>query len=269
VIAVLTAAGCSSPYVSESSLDRGQTASEMVNRIESTDGISNAEFEYEEWALGSLFPTNGMNYRLSIDIEDGYVITQPVDFLRYAFQEAWTANEKSPKGEIYLEVRGGVSPNYLWHDAADDIFGEGVAYVDGTRITVGDEDMTNSFAGWPISPSTMPDHALQRGEVPVVLPVPLSDVRLGSAKLNGTPSVIFRATTNVSDDSIPYSGKAQLTIYYRSEVFETVALPSHNYAIREDFAYGNVMPDSDELSYKITFESQDGFDTTDIKGKAS
>jgi len=268
VVSLLVAA-CSSPYVPQDNGGAGQTASELTKNIESVDGVSNAEFEYDPWSYGTLVVTDGMNYKVSVDIEDGYVISKPKDFLRYTLQEAWSANENSPKGTVHIDFQGGVSSHFLWRDELTELFGEDEWTSGSSSVTVSDEGMKKQFGSWPGTVEALPQGVVKRGEVPVVLPLPLSEIHLGAAEINGERHVInFGASAMDNDKGELYSGDIKLTIYDRSKVF-TEATIQGSESIIEHFDYSTTTaPRLKSLSYKLEFEPQDGFDTTSIEGTA-
>jgi hypothetical protein len=273
--------GCSS-YKPQQNNGTGQTSAKMLSQVESLEGVASASFEYKYWyhpGEGALFSSEGMDFNLIVKVKDGFYVDKKTALLRYLFAEAWTANEKSPKGYVRVTFDGGVSKNYLWKKELADIFGaQSDTLVTGNTIQIDDSDMSDVFGDWAGStPKTQPTGAFAVGSVPVVLPLAVNQVRLTEGDINGIYQIYITGNRNKSDSGAIYQGDVDVTVYQNGKVYQhDLALFKDAYEYGDDVPKFNVdypkskhRPNMSDYTYTLKLDPQAGFDTTTVKGYAS
>ena len=280
VVAALTGCGIlTDPYRNQPS-DGGQPSAEAIADLESIPGVANAGFRLDPWdnpGEGGLFSSSGMNFVLTVDIEQGYRVADPAGFLDAATRLAWSVNDGySPQGVVQLVLDGGTDLDHDWESDARELFGNDTAQIDregrddGIRIVVSDNLVRELHGPWPAEPAPFDGALVVEGPVVPVDPAAVSAFGFSGITGGGSDCWSFRFDLGVADGQ-PYPGDVTVTLFVDGREESTQVSSGARRDPEEttdgvQFCYPERRPgDFSSVTFEVTSEPVDGFRSVDVE----
>ena len=277
VLALL--AGCTTTYNTKPR-NGGQPPIEATAELEAIEGIKSASYESYEWSYsgsGGLFSNAGLNMILRIDIEDGYHINKPEEFLTYTSRLVWSINDMSPQGDVEIIVNGGISKNYTWPEM-ETILGEKYISFDENSLADGtitenaavieaeDKVYKSVYGSWPMDAPAIPSSLLVKGEPKVFDPLAITEGETNYGTETNAECWFSSFTRGINPQGAYYSGIVTFDLYDGEKKIKTVPV-SFVDGVQDDRAYAKFCFEEGKIKedryfeVHATSEPQDGFIT--------
>ena len=236
LVTVFVLTSCSGTYT-DYKRDGGQTVAQAEDAIKRIPGVTSANFTTASWyspGEGGFLSDRGMNLILDITVQPDYHIVNPEAFLDMAVREAWSVNDKYPKGTVKILIQGGVDNNYDWSKETIELFNTVYSTKDYNNvyqkfptyalnksiIIIPTANVAKALGSWPSEPYKAPSAITAAGAPQVLKPVGIVNADFSWVEA-GEYCYNFHADRNKSSDGTYYDGVVTGNLIIDGEVIRT------------------------------------------------